>query len=193
MTNIKERQARHVTILDIHGKLKNSKALQDITYRLVKEGKNQILLNLAKASYIDSSGLGKLVASHDTLKKTGGQIKLLHLTQSLRDLMTITKLLTIFDVYEDESEALNSFKNHTTKLEENPQTLLTEPYYRKHPQEWGEFGMSVTFRAELMLSRSHLERTFSVKKLLPSGRVTLNGIQGQYVEGTFERVQYAEG
>ncbi len=56
---------------------------------------------------------------------------------------------------------------------------------------WGAFGMSVTFRAELMLNRSHSERTYSVKELLPSNRVTLNGIHGQYVEGTFEPVQYA--
>ena len=76
-------------------------------------------------------------------------------------------------------------------LEEHPQALLTKLYYETRPREWGESGMSVTFRAEVMPGRSHLERTFSVKKLLPSGRVMLNGLQGQYVEWTFEPVQYS--
>jgi anti-sigma B factor antagonist len=75
-----------------------------------EEGKKRILLNLAGVGYIDSSGIGELVSSYTAIGKDGGQLKLLNLTQKLQDLLTITKLLTVFDVYESEAEALNSFK-----------------------------------------------------------------------------------
>jgi anti-sigma B factor antagonist len=84
--------------------------LQNAIRRLLKEGQNQILLNLAHVAYIDSSGLGELIAGHIALCKSGGQMKLLHLTQRVSELMTITKLLTVFDAYEDEAAALDSFK-----------------------------------------------------------------------------------
>ena len=68
-------------------------------------------MNLAKVGYIDSSGIGELVSSYTAIgKEDGGQLKLLNLTQKLQDLLTITKLLTVFDVYESEAEALASFK-----------------------------------------------------------------------------------
>ena len=67
-------------------------------------------MNLACVSYIDSSGIGELVSSYTAIGKDGGQLKLLNLTQKLQDLLTITKLLTVFDVYESEADALNSFK-----------------------------------------------------------------------------------
>ena len=82
---------------------------------LVEEGKMQILLNLADVTHIDSSGLGELISSHITVSAKGGEIKLLHLTEKLRELMTITKLLTVFDVYNDESEALSSFAGPALK------------------------------------------------------------------------------
>ena len=110
--NISERQVGDVTILDMDGKItigEGSVALRTAIRRLLEEGKKKILLNLAKVSYIDSSGIGELVSSYTAIGKEQGQLKLLNLTQKLQDLLTITKLLTVFDVYESEEEALTSF------------------------------------------------------------------------------------
>jgi anti-sigma B factor antagonist len=122
--NINERRVGNVTVLDIDGNLRigeGSIVLQKAIRRLLQEGQNRILLNLSRVEYIDSSGLGELVAGHVAMGKKGGEIKLLHLTHRVRELMTITKLLTVFDAYEDESEALDSFKTPDVKVEE--QTL----------------------------------------------------------------------
>jgi anti-sigma B factor antagonist len=112
--NISERHAGDVTILDMDGKItigEGSVALRSAIRRLLEEGKKKILLNLAKVGYIDSSGIGELVSSYTAIgKEEGGQLKLLNLTQKLQDLLTITKLLTVFDVYESEEEALTSYK-----------------------------------------------------------------------------------
>jgi anti-sigma B factor antagonist len=111
--NIRERQAGDVTILDLEGKItigEGSVSLRGAIRRLIEEGKKKILLNLAGVGYVDSSGIGELVSSYTTINREGGQLKLLKLTQKIKDLLTITKLLTVFDVYDDESEALNSFK-----------------------------------------------------------------------------------
>ena len=111
--NINERQAGDVTVLDMSGKItigEGSVALRTAIRRLLEEGKKRILLNLAGVGYIDSSGIGELVSSYTAISNAGGQLKLLNLTQKLQDLLTITKLLTVFDVYESEADALNSFK-----------------------------------------------------------------------------------
>jgi anti-sigma B factor antagonist len=111
--NINERQAGDVTVLDMSGKItigEGSVALRTAIRRLLEEGKKRILLNLAGVSYIDSSGIGELVSSYTAITNADGQLKLLNLTQKLQDLLTITKLLTVFDVYESEAEALNSFQ-----------------------------------------------------------------------------------
>src|SRR5205085_12550323 len=111
--NIRERQAGDVTILDLEGRITigdGNVSLRNAIRRLIQEGKKRILLNLAGVSYIDSSGIGELVSSYTAIGKDGGQLKLLNLTQKLQDLLTITKLLTVFDVYESEADALNSFK-----------------------------------------------------------------------------------
>ena len=111
--DVKERQAGDVTILDLRGEVRigeGSIALRDAIRGLADTGKKKLLLNLAGVSYIDSSGIGELVSSYTAINKENGQLKLLNLTQKLRDLLTITKLLTVFDVYESEAEALNSFK-----------------------------------------------------------------------------------
>jgi anti-sigma B factor antagonist len=111
--NISERQVGDVTILDMDGKItigEGSVALRTAIRRLLEEGKKKILLNLAKVGYIDSSGIGELVSSYTAIGKEGGQLKLLNLTQKLQDLLTITKLLTVFDVYESEEDALSSYK-----------------------------------------------------------------------------------
>ena len=108
--NISERQAGDVTVLDMNGKItigEGSVALRTAIRRLLEEGKKKILLNLAGVGYIDSSGIGELVSSYTAINKEAGQLKLLNLTQKLQDLLTITKLLTVFDVYESEAEALN--------------------------------------------------------------------------------------
>jgi anti-sigma B factor antagonist len=110
--NIRERQAGDITILDMDGKItigEGSVALRSAIRRLLEESKKKILLNLGGVGYIDSSGIGELVSSFTAINKEGGQLKLLNLTQKLQDLLAITKLLTVFDVYESEAEALNSY------------------------------------------------------------------------------------
>jgi anti-sigma B factor antagonist len=110
---ITERQAGDITILDMSGKVTigdGSVALRTVIRRLLQEGKKKILLNLAGVGYIDSSGIGELVSSFTTTNNAGGQLKLLNLTQKLQDLLAITKLLTVFDVYNDEGEALGTYK-----------------------------------------------------------------------------------
>lgn len=111
--NISERQAGDVTVLDMSGRItigEGSVALRTAIRRLLEEGKKKILLNLGGVGYIDSSGIGELVSSFTAINKESGQLKLLKLTQKLRDLLAITKLLTVFDTYDDEQEALNSYK-----------------------------------------------------------------------------------
>ena len=118
---INERRVGDVTVLDMKGRVRlggGTISLHKAIRTLVEEGKMQILLNLANVTHIDSSGLGELISSHITLNAKGGEIKLVHLTESLRELMTITKLLTVFDVYDDESEALDSFSGQVLRLKE---------------------------------------------------------------------------
>lgn len=104
-----------VTVLDLKGRVRaggTSLALHKSIRSLIQEEKTLILLNLSGVTFIDSCGLGELIASHVTLQKKGGEIKLLHLTESLREVMTITKLVDIFDTYENEPDALLSFATH---------------------------------------------------------------------------------
>lgn len=113
--NIHERRIGDVTVLDMDGNIRiggSDVALKTAIRSLVDEERNQIVLNLARVTYIDSSGLGELISSHVTSNNKGGEIKLLNLTQRLHELMTATKLITIFDVYDDESQAVHSFKRH---------------------------------------------------------------------------------
>ena len=110
--DVKERQAGDVTILDLRGEVRigeGSIALRDAIRKLADEGKKKLLLNLAGVSYIDSSGIGELIANYTTVTRQGGQLKLLKLTDRVQNLLVITKLLTVFDSYEDEAEALKSF------------------------------------------------------------------------------------
>jgi anti-sigma B factor antagonist len=109
---ISERQAGDVTILDLQGKVtigEGSVALRSAIRRLLGEGKHKILLNLGGVGYIDSSGIGELVSSFTAVNKEGGTLKLLNLTQKIQDLLAITKLLTVFDVYDSEADALASY------------------------------------------------------------------------------------
>ena len=123
--NINQRQAGDVTILDMDGEVRigdSSTALRSSIRNLVAGGNNKILLNLAGVTHIDSSGLGELISSYVTLSNKGGQIKLVHLTERLQDIMTITKLLTVFDVYDNEADALASFTGHVLSIVE-PQSV----------------------------------------------------------------------
>lgn len=98
---INERRVGNVTVLDLKGRVRiggGTVSLHKSIRCLVAEGKTEILLNLAGVTHIDSSGLGELISSHVTVNNKGGQIKLIHLTESLRELMTITKLQTVFEV-----------------------------------------------------------------------------------------------
>ena len=118
---INQRREGNVTVLDLKGRLRiggNTVSLHKSVRCLVEEGKTQILLSLANVTFIDSSGLGELIASHVTVGNKGGEIKLVHLTERLHELMTNTKLLSVFDVYDDEPEALASFKGEVLRIVE---------------------------------------------------------------------------
>ena len=111
--DVSERHAGDVTILDLTGEVRlgdSSVALRDSTRKLADGGKKKILLNLADVKYIDSTGIGELIASYTTVTRQGGQLKLLNLTDRIQNLLVITKLLTVFDSYDDEAEALKSFQ-----------------------------------------------------------------------------------
>jgi len=111
--NIKERDAGDVSILDLSGKVtigEGSVQLREAVRRLLDSGKKKILLNLGDVSYVDSSGIGELVSSYTTTNNGGGQLKLLNLTKKIQDLLMITKLLTVFETYDNEEAAVSSFK-----------------------------------------------------------------------------------
>jgi anti-sigma B factor antagonist len=111
--DVKERQAGDVTILDLSGEVRigdGSVALRDSIRTLVDQGKKKVLLNLGSVKYIDSSGIGELIANYTTLSRQGGELKLLNLTDKIQNLLVITKLLTVFDSYDNEAEALKSFQ-----------------------------------------------------------------------------------
>ena len=115
---INERRTGDVTILDLKGRLRvggNAVALHKSIRALVLEKKILIVLNLAGVTYIDSCGLGELVASQISVEKKGGEIKLLGLTDTLRELLTVTRLLSVFDTYETEADAIQNFAEHVSK------------------------------------------------------------------------------
>jgi anti-sigma B factor antagonist len=110
------RQVGGVTVVDVSGRIElgeESAALRDLIGDLLSKGHKQILLNLGDVHYIDSSGLGTLVSSFTSVRKQGGELKLLNLTNKVSDLMQITKLYTVFDIANDEASALKSFGQTT--------------------------------------------------------------------------------
>ena len=120
---INERRSADVTILDLKGRLRvggNAVALHRTIRCLILEKKTQILLNLSGVTFIDSCGLGELVASQVSVENKGGEIKLMGLTESLRDLFTATRLLGVFDTCENEADAIQSFADHPSKAEKTP-------------------------------------------------------------------------
>jgi len=107
------RQVDGVTVVDLNGRIVLGEAtttLREVLQNLASQGQKKILLNLADVSYIDSSGLGALVSGYTTLAGQGGQLKLLNLTKKVQDLLQITKLLTVFEVFTDEATAVRSFR-----------------------------------------------------------------------------------
>lgn len=117
---INERRAGDVTVLDLKGRLRvggNAVALHKSIRALILEKKILILLNLAGVTYIDSCGLGELVASQVSVENKGGAIKLVGLTETLRELLTVTRLLTVFDAFENEADALQKFADRSSNTE----------------------------------------------------------------------------
>lgn len=109
---IEERIVGAVTILDLKGKLvlgDGDALLKDKIHSLINQGKKQLILNLADVPYVDSAGIGEIVRTHTTVTRGGGSLKLLNVTKRIHDLLVITKLLTVFDSFDSESEALASF------------------------------------------------------------------------------------
>jgi anti-sigma B factor antagonist len=109
---IERRLVGHVTILDIIGRLTIDEAAQHLKSdvdNLISEGRLHVVLNLAHVPYIDSGGLGQLVASFGSVKRAGGAVKLLHVNSRNHDLLSITRLVTVFECFDSEAEAVQSF------------------------------------------------------------------------------------
>jgi len=110
---IEERAVGDVVVLDLKGKVtlgEGDELLKDKVNSLVNQGHKKIVLNLADVPYIDSAGLGEVVRTYTTVSRQGGSLKLLNLTKRITDLLSITKLLTVFETFDSEAEALQSFK-----------------------------------------------------------------------------------
>jgi anti-sigma B factor antagonist len=112
--NLEQRNVGDVAIVKVTGDITLNKGgdvlLKDKINSLLQQGNKKVLLDLGGVSYVDSAGLGQLVHVHTTTTHNGGKLKLLNLTKRLNDLLVVTKLATIFDTYEDEKTALDSFK-----------------------------------------------------------------------------------
>jgi anti-sigma B factor antagonist len=109
---IDQRAVGDVTVLDIKGKItlgEGDEQLKDKVNSLMNQGHKKILLNLEGVPYIDSAGLGEIVRTYTTVSRQGGSLKLLNLTKRIQDLLSITKLLTVFETFDAENEAVRSF------------------------------------------------------------------------------------
>ena len=109
---IEERAVGDVVLLDLKGKItlgEGDELLKDKVNSLVNQGHKKIVLNLADVPYIDSAGLGEVVRTYTTASRQGGSLKRLNLTKRFTDLLSITKLLTVFETFDSENEAVRSF------------------------------------------------------------------------------------
>lgn len=109
---IDERKVGNVTILDLKGKLTlgdGDEMMRNKISGLIQAGAKNIVLNLGGVPYIDSAGLGEVVRAYTTVKRHEGMLKLLNLTKRIQDLLAITKLLTVFDTFDSENDAVKSF------------------------------------------------------------------------------------
>ncbi len=110
---IASREVDGVTVVELSGRItlgEGSVQLRDTIRDLIAKGQRHILLDLGEVNYIDSSGLGELVSAYTTAKNQGAGLKLLKLTKKVHDLLQLTKLYTVFDIYDDEASAIASFK-----------------------------------------------------------------------------------
>jgi anti-sigma B factor antagonist len=108
---IETRTIGEVKILDFSGQItlgEGTKAVRETARSLLDQGCKKIIFNLANVNYIDSAGVGELVSTFTSVTNRGGQLRLLHLTKKIKELLTITKLLTIFQAFEDEQETIAS-------------------------------------------------------------------------------------
>jgi anti-sigma B factor antagonist len=118
-----KRSVDGVMILDLKGPIRIGEGnldLHRVISSLVEQNEKRILLNLADVTYVDSSGLGELVAGYTSIEKNGGEMKLINLTDRVTELMMITKLLTVFDVFDNEAEAIKSFVPDAEKVKTEP-------------------------------------------------------------------------
>ena len=109
---IRTRQLDGITVLDLSGRItlgEGSVTIRDEVRKVLASGSKKVLLNLGDITYIDSSGIGELVSAFTTVKNGGGELKLLHLTKKVHDLLQITKLYTVFDIKDDEASAIAAF------------------------------------------------------------------------------------
>ena len=110
--DIAERMVGDVTVLDLKGKMtlgEGDELLKDKINSMLAAGKKKLVLNLEGVPYIDSAGLGEIVRTFTTVSRQGGSLKLLNLTKRIEDLLAITKLLTVFETFDTEAEAIKSF------------------------------------------------------------------------------------
>jgi len=112
---ISERTNGDVVVVDVSGKITlgdgGDAALKEKMRSLVQSGHKKLLLNLGDVAYVDSAGLGEIVQAYATVNKNGGTLKLLNVTKRIKDLLSITKLLTVFDTFDNENEAVRSFNS----------------------------------------------------------------------------------
>lgn len=109
---IRARKLGSIVILDLIGKItigEGSNKLREEVNRLLESGAKEIILNFERATYLDSSGIGELISRHTTTKNQGGHLKLLKLPRKIKDLLTVTRLLPVFETFEEEEDALLSF------------------------------------------------------------------------------------
>src|ERR1039458_8009349 len=108
------RERDEAVVIDSEGQIRlqngGSSSLRDMILKLIKEGKTKIVLNLLETSYVDSSGIGEMVSGFTNLSNHGGELKLLALSKRFKDLLRITKLYTVFEVFDNEDDAIRSFK-----------------------------------------------------------------------------------
>ncbi len=109
---VEARKRDGISILDLKGKFTigtGDAAIREAIHKCVQDGAMNILLNTAEVTTIDSSGIGELVAGYTTVHNRGGKLKLLNLPPKLEDILQITQLITVFEVFEDEATAIKSF------------------------------------------------------------------------------------
>ena len=109
---IEKRKKGDVVILDLRGKIligEGIDVLRDSINETISEQETKVLLNFAEVPYLDSTGLGEVVRSYTSIKKTGGVVKIVNLTNKVRDLLSVTKLITVFDTFENEDKAIESY------------------------------------------------------------------------------------